>query len=61
MVRAMQAGQPQQINEVAKLLRDAGRLGKNASSVKLFRLHPAAFELTPAKQPIQVRFIAPDD
>ena len=55
---ALQAGQPQALNEVAKALRDAGLLGKNASSLKLLRKHPTMFELLPHGQPHQVRLIS---
>ena len=33
-------------------------VGKNASSTKLFNRFPGRFELTPAKQPNQVRYLA---
>lgn len=47
---------PMQLSVVAKKLRDAGVLGKNASSTPLFRRYPAQFELTPIKQPHTVRY-----
>lgn len=52
-------GQPLQLNDVAKRLHDAKLLGKNTSSLKLFKKFPHHFELLPpqAKQPHQVRYI----
>ncbi|MDI3382423.1 NYN domain-containing protein [Xenophilus aerolatus] len=47
---------PMQLSVVAKKLRDAGVLVKNASSTPLFRRFPAQFELTPLKQPHTVRY-----
>ncbi len=47
---------PMHLSQAAKKLRDAGVLAKTASSVLLFRRHPAQFELTPKEQPNTVRY-----
>lgn len=47
---------PVHLSQAAKKLRDAGVLARTASSVLLFRRHPAQFELTPQKQPNTVRY-----
>ncbi|MBY0365967.1 MAG: NYN domain-containing protein, partial [Burkholderiaceae bacterium] len=44
------------LGAAAKALKEAGLLARTAPSTKLFRKHPQAFELQPAKQPNQVRF-----
>ncbi|MBW8844879.1 MAG: NYN domain-containing protein [Burkholderiales bacterium] len=49
-------GQWHDLGAAAKVLKDAGLLAKSAASTKLFRKHPQAFQLQPAKQPNQVRF-----
>jgi len=49
-------GQWHDLGAAAKVLKDAGLLAKSAASTKLFRKHPQAFDLQPAKQPNQVRF-----
>ncbi|MCE4556915.1 NYN domain-containing protein [Roseateles cellulosilyticus] len=49
-------GQWHDLGAAAKVLKDAGLLAKSAPSTKLFRKHPHAFQLQPAKQPNQVRF-----
>jgi uncharacterized protein (TIGR00288 family) len=49
-------GQWHDLGAAAKVLKDAGLLAKSAPATKLFRKHPHAFELQPAKQPNQVRF-----
>ena len=49
-------GQWHDLGAAAKALKDAGLLPKTAPSTKLFRKHPQAFQLQPAKQPNQVRF-----
>ena len=51
-------GQSVALNEAVRLLHDAKVLGKNASSLKLFRKHPEHFELTPEVQPTRLRFLA---
>jgi hypothetical protein len=48
--------EPLHLSHAAKKLRDAGVLAKTASSVMLFRRHPAQFELTPKEQPNTVRY-----
>lgn len=45
-----------ELRGAAEPLRQAGLLGKTAASTKLFRKHPALFELDPAQQPARVRF-----
>lgn len=47
---------PLHLSHAAKKLRDAGVLAKTASSVMLFRRHPAQFELAPEQQPNTVRY-----
>ena len=49
-------GQWHDLGVAAKALKEAGLLPKAAPSTKLFRKHPQAFQLQPAKQPNQVRF-----
>lgn len=49
-------GQWHDLGAAAKALKDAGLLAKSAPATKLFRKHPQAFQLQPAKQPNQVRF-----
>ena len=49
-------GQWHDLGAAAKVLKDAGLLPKSAPAAKLFRKHPKAFELQPAKNPNQVRF-----
>ena len=49
-------GQWHDLGAAAKLLKEAGLLAKSAPATKLFRKHPQAFQLQPAKQPNQVRF-----
>lgn len=48
--------EPQYLSQIAKKLRDAGLLGKNASSLTLFRTHASQFELLPKSQPNQIRY-----
>ena len=48
--------EPLHLSQAAKKLRDAGLLAKNASSVLLFRRHPAQFELMPPRQPNTVKY-----
>lgn len=54
---ALKAGQVQRLSEIAKLLHDAKLLAKNATSPKLFKMFPRYFELSPEKQPHQVRYL----
>lgn len=49
-------GQVMHLSIVTKKLRDAGLLGKSASSPVLLRRFAAQFELTPKTQPNQVRY-----
>lgn len=48
--------EPQHLSQVAKKLREAGLLGKSASSTVLFRTYESQFELLPKAQPNQVRY-----
>lgn len=57
VVPGLKSGKSQRLGDVAKLLHDAKLLGKNAASPKLFKKFPHHFELTPAKQPNEVRYI----
>ena len=52
----LKRNEPVHLSHAAKKLRDAGVLAKTASSVMLFRRHPAQFELTPEQQPNTVRY-----
>lgn len=54
----LRSGQPLHLSVATKKLRDAGLLGKNASSPALFRTYVAQFELMPEKQPNTVRYRA---
>ena len=58
-VASLRSGQPHALGEVAKALHDARLLGKNTASTKLFKKFPHHFELSPAKQPNQVRYLPP--
>lgn len=49
------------LGDAAKALHDRKLLGKNASSTKLFNKYSNVFELTPKKQPNQVRFVGKHD
>ena len=49
-------GQWHDLGAAANALKEAGLLPKTAPSAKLFRKHPKAFQLQPARQPNQVRF-----
>jgi hypothetical protein len=55
---ALEAGQVQPLGDIVKQLHSAKLIGKNAASTKLFKKFPDRFELTPAKQPNQVRYLA---
>jgi uncharacterized protein (TIGR00288 family) len=55
-VPELKEGQALHLSMVSKKLRDAGLLGKNASSPPLLRRFTAQFELTPQIQPNQVRY-----
>lgn len=52
----LKRNEPVHLSHAAKKLRDAGVLARTASSVMLFRRHPAQFELTPEQQPNTVRY-----
>ena len=54
---ALRSGEPQALGEIARLLRDAKLLGSSASSTKVFNKHPEQFELVPARQPNEVRYL----
>jgi len=47
---------PLHLSQATKKLRDAGILGKSASSPPLFGHYPAQFELTPKAQPNSVKY-----
>jgi hypothetical protein len=51
-------GKEQVVGDIVKQLHSAKLIGKNAASTKLFKKFPDRFELTPAKQPNQVRYLA---
>ncbi len=53
----LNTGQWQPLRDVAKALHDEMLLAKNTTSTKLFKKYPHHFELMPAKQPNQVRYI----
>ena len=52
----LRSGQPLHLSVATRKLRDAGLLGKNASSPTLFRNYVAQFELIPENQPNAVRY-----
>jgi len=56
-IPGLQAGQAVAIRDAGRLLHDAELLGKKASSVRLFKKHPAQFELTPDAKPSHVRYL----
>jgi uncharacterized protein (TIGR00288 family) len=51
----LQGGQPLALNVAAQRLREAGLLGKSASSIRLFARFGSRFELGPADKPSLVR------
>lgn len=55
---ALKTGQVQPLGDIVKLLHNAKLIGKNAASTKLFKKFPEWFELTPPKQPNQVRYLS---
>lgn len=57
-VPKLRSGEWLPISDAAKALHDNKLLGKNAPSSKLFKRFPSHFELKPAKQPNQVRYLA---
>jgi uncharacterized LabA/DUF88 family protein len=52
----LQTGQWQPLGEVVKVLHAAKLLSRSATSTKLFKRFPEAFELAPTDKPNQVRF-----
>lgn len=56
-VPALQTGQPQHIGAVARALRDANLLGKNATSTKLLKKFPQHFAMLPIEKPNTVQYI----
>jgi hypothetical protein len=54
---ALRTGQMQALGDVVKLLHSARLIGKNTTSTKLFKKFPARFELSPVRQPNQVRLL----
>jgi uncharacterized LabA/DUF88 family protein len=52
----LRSNQPLHLSMATKKLRDAGLLGKSASSPSLFRHHTNQFELTPKGQPNSVKY-----
>jgi hypothetical protein len=55
---ALITGVTQPLGDIVKQLHSAKLIGKNAASTKLFKKYPDRFELTPGKQPNQVRYLA---
>jgi len=55
---ALKTGQVQPLGEIVKQLHNAKLIGKNAASTKLFKKFRDWFELTPEKQPNQVRYLS---
>lgn len=55
---SLRMGQLQPLGKVVEQLHAEKLIGKNAVSTKLFKKFPGRFELTPAKQPNQVRYVA---
>jgi hypothetical protein len=56
-IRGFENGEPVEMNEVVKLLRDAGVLGKSASGPRFLAKNAPYVELTPASQPNKVRLL----
>jgi hypothetical protein len=56
-VPSLKLGQPQPLGKVVEQLHNEKLLGKNATSTKFFKKFPERFELTPAVQPNQVRYV----
>lgn len=56
-VPSLRMGQLQPLGKVVEQLHTEKLIGKNATSTKLFKKFPEHFELTPAKQPNQVRYV----
>ena len=53
----LRTGQKQPLGDIVKDLHNAKLIGKNAASTKLFKKFPDNFELTPEKQPNQIRYL----
>jgi uncharacterized LabA/DUF88 family protein len=54
----LKTGQIQPLGDIVKQLHKAELIGKNAASTKLFKKFPDKFELTPEKQPNELRYLA---
>jgi hypothetical protein len=54
----LRTGQKQPLGDIVKDLHNAKLIGKNAASTKLFKKITGKFELTPEKQPNQIRYLA---
>jgi len=54
----LRTGQKQPLGDIVKDLHHAKLIGKSAASTKLFKKFPDNFELTPEKQPNQIRYQA---
>jgi hypothetical protein len=52
-------GERIELNSAAVALRAAKLLGRNASSLKLFRKHPELFALEPMGRPSKVQYTGP--
>jgi len=52
-------GERMALNNAAEALRAAQLLGRNASSLKLFKKHPELFALTPDGRPSKVQYLGP--
>ncbi len=57
-VPSLRLGQLQPLSQVSETLHAVQLIGKNASSTKLFKKFPLRFELTPTRQPNQIRYMA---
>lgn len=55
---ALRLGQMQPPGDIVKQLHGARLIGKNATSTKRFKKIPQWFELTPMKQPNQLRYLS---
>ncbi|WP_342619411.1 NYN domain-containing protein [Rhodoferax sp. GW822-FHT02A01] len=53
---ALKTGQVQPLGDIVMQLHHAKLIGRNAASTKLFKKFPGQFELTPEKQPNQLRY-----
>ncbi len=56
---ALQSGERQPFSDIVRQLREAKLMGKHATSVKLFKKFPDAFELWPDDRPSAVRYMPP--